>query len=231
MRFRGKAVATAGVLMILAVSTHLMAQGESQPTGEPQEEMGFFITSVGLGNGADLGGLEGADAHCQALAEAVGAGHRTWRAYLSTQTTGGEAAVNARDRIGSGPWYNANGVIIGNDVDHLHYDNSNIRYEHALNERGETVNSGVMGDSPNFHDILTGTQIDGTAFPPGEDRTCSNWTSSSNDGSAFVGHHDRYTRQDPGAPWNASHPSQGCSQQALENTGGAGLFYCFASDG
>ncbi len=224
MSLKQAVTATVAGLCVIALSTHLLAQED-----ESQEEMGFFITSVGVGNGADLGGLDGADAHCQALAEDVGAGDRTWRAYLSTQAEGGQQAVNARDRIGSGPWHNAEGLLIGSDVDHLHYDNSNIRYEHALNERGETVNSGVMGDSPNYHDILTGTRIDGTAFPSGEDRTCSNWTSS-DEGSAFVGHHDRYTRQTPGAPWNASHPSQGCSQDNLVATGGAGLFYCFAAN-
>jgi hypothetical protein len=201
------------------------AQAPEEPT--PAQEMGFFITSVGSGNGGDLGGLSGADAHCQALAEAVGAGDRTWRAYLSTQAADGRAAINARDRIGEGPWYNADGVMIASSVDDLHYNNANVNYDFALNERGERVNSGVMGDSPNFHDILTGSRMDGTAFPPGEDRTCRNWTSSG-EGSAFVGHHDRYTRQTPGASWNSAHASRGCSQADLVATGGAGLFYCFA---
>jgi hypothetical protein len=137
----------------------------------------FFLTSVGTGDGADLGGLEGADNHCLILAEAVGAVNQTWRAYLSTQTTGEQPAVNARDRIGEGPWHNANGLLIANNVDQLHYDNSNLNYDDALNERGERMNSGAMGDSPNQHDILTGTQMDGTAFGRGEDRTCDNWTS------------------------------------------------------
>jgi len=197
-------------------------------SAQDAQPMGFFITSVGLGNGGDLGGLDGADAHCQALAAAAGAGDRAWRAYLSTQGAGGQA-VNARDRIGTGPWANADGLQIAADLDDLHYNNANIRYEYALNERGETVNSGAMGDSPNFHDILTGTRLDGTAFPPGEDRTCSNWTSSG-EGSAMVGHHDRITFQTPGASWNSAHPSQGCGQTSLEGTGGAGLFYCFATD-
>jgi hypothetical protein len=210
----------------VALATHALASGGHEDA-ESQEPMGFFITSVGVGNGAALGGLSGADAHCQALADAVGSGDRTWRAYLSTQATGGEPAVNARDRIGEGPWHNAAGVLIAADLDILHYDNSNINYEHALNERGEKVNSGAMGDSPNFHDILTGTRLDGTAFPPGEDRTCSNWTSDG-EGSAFVGHHDRFIRQDPGSSWNSVHPSRGCSQEDLVATGGAGLFYCFA---
>lgn len=196
---------------------------------QAQQEMGFFITSVGMGQGADLGGLEGADRHCQTLAAAVGAGDRTWRAYLSTQATDGKPAVNARDRIGAGPWHNAAGLLIASTADHLHYDNSNINYEHALNERGEKVNSGAKGDRPNMHDILTGTRIDGTSFPAGEDRTCGNWTSSTT-GSAMVGHHDRFTRATPGSPWNMAHPSRGCSQENLAGSGGAGLFYCFAAN-
>lgn len=196
---------------------------------EEQPELGFFITSVGPGNGGDLGGLEGADVHCQALAEAVGAGHRTWRAYLSTQAVDGQAAVNARDRIGDGPWHNAAGDLIAADLDDLHYNNANVDYEHALNERGETVSSGAMGDDSTQHDILTGTRLDGTAFPPGEDRTCSNWTSSG-EGSAMVGHHDRFRFDTHGSPWNTAHPSRGCSQEDLVGTGGAGLFYCFAAE-
>ncbi len=198
---------------------------ELQTTSD--ELMTFFLTSVGTGDGADLGGLEGADNHCLILAEAVGAVNQTWRAYLSTQTTGGQPAVNARDRIGEGPWHNVNGLLIANNVDQLHYDNSNINYDYALNERGERMNSGAMGDSPNQHDILTGTQMDGTAFGRGEDRTCDNWTSSS-EGSALLGHHDRFSRTTPGASWNSAHPSRGCSQPDLEATGGAGLFFCFA---
>ncbi|MDE0393773.1 MAG: lectin [Gammaproteobacteria bacterium] len=193
------------------------------------EPLGFFITSVGPGNGGDLGGLAGADAHCQTLADAVGAGDRTWRAYLSTQASGGQAAVNARDRIGEGPWFNAAGMRIAANVDDLHYNNANLNYDHSLNERGEMVNSGAAGDSPNMHDVLTGTQLDGTAFPPGDDRTCDNWTSSG-DGNAMVGHHDRFTFQTPGSPWNQAHPSQGCAQEQLVATGGAGLYYCFAAD-
>jgi hypothetical protein len=224
MAFRRLAVTGAVVVCALGVSAHLLGPGQER---DVRDEMGFFITSVGSGNGGDLGGLDGADAHCQALAEAAGAGARTWRAYLSTQADGDHDAVNARDRIGDGPWHNAEGVLIASDLDDLHYNNANVNYDYALNERGERVNSGVMGDSPNFHDILTGTRLDGTAFPSGEDRTCSNWTSSGA-GSAFVGHHDRYTRQTPGASWNSVHPSRGCSQEDLVATGGAGLFYCFA---
>lgn len=199
------------------------------PAQEEELDMGFFITSVGPGSGGDLGGLEGADAHCQSLAEATGARDRVWRAYLSTQATGGEDAVHARDRIGAGPWANADGLVIATDIDDLHYNNANIRYEYALDEWGETVGSGAMGDPDTRHDILTGTRLDGTAFPPGEDRTCDNWTSSS-EGSAMVGHHDRFRFTTPGSPWNEAHPSSGCSQEALEGTGGAGLFYCFAID-
>ena len=214
----------AAFLFALALAPQVRAQ---ETTGDAP--MGFFITSEGPGDGANLGGLEGADAHCQALAEDAGAGDRTWRAYLSTQATDTEPAVHARDRIGDGPWANANGLQIAADVDDLHYNNANIRYEYALDERGETVSSGALGDPVTRHDILTGTGLDGTAFPPGEDRTCDNWTSSG-EGSAMVGHHDRFSFDTPGSPWNTSHPSRGCSQESLEATGGAGLFYCFAVD-
>lgn len=224
MNWKWTATGVAFTLVGLGIPVEATAQ-----QNEEAMPMGFFITSEGPGNGADLGGLAGADAHCQSLASEVGAGDRTWRAYLSTQADGGSAAVNARDRIGEGPWANANGLQIAADVDDLHYNNANIRYEYALNERGEPVNSGANGDSPNMHDILTGSGLDGTAFPQGQDRTCSNWTSSG-EGSAMVGHHDRYTFDTPGSPWNTAHPSQGCSQEALVGTGGNGLFYCFAAD-
>jgi hypothetical protein len=224
-------VAVSGVVALVVWSVWVGRPGPetAEAAGDPPsvQELGFFITSEGPGNGGDLGGLSGADAHCQALAESVGAGHRTWRAYLSTQARDDAPAAHARDRIGEGPWHNADGVMIASGVDDLHYNNANVNYEFALNERGERVNSGVMGDSPNFHDILTGTRMDGTAFPPDEDRTCQNWTSSG-EGSAFVGHHDRYTRETPGASWNSAHASRGCSQPDLVATGGAGLFYCFA---
>jgi len=210
-------------LLIVAAWVQVMTQQNQEP-----EPMGFFITSVGQGNGGDLGGLAGADAHCHALAKAVGAGDRTWRAYLSTQASAGQPAVNARDRIGDGPWANAAGLVIATDVNELHYNNAAINYEHALNERGERVNSGASGDDPNWHDILTGSQLDGTAFPPGDDRTCRNWTSSG-EGSAMVGHHDRFRFTTPGSPWNTAHPSRGCSQEDLVATGGNGLFYCFAT--
>ncbi len=185
--------------------------------------MSFFVTSVGLGNGGDLGGLEGADAHCAALAEAAGATGKTWRAYLSTQEEG-QRGISARDRIGSGPWHNAKGVMIAADLDQLHL-NPNIIKTTALDENGELVNG--RGDSPNRHDILTGTMADGTAYFPSvtEGRTCSNW-SSSGEGSATVGHHDRHGGGN--ISWNAAHNSRGCSVDALAATGGAGLFMCFA---
>ncbi len=188
-------------------------------TAAQDNEMTFFLTSEGAGNGADLGGLEGADAHCQALAEAAGAGDATWRAYLSADS------INARDRIGSGPWHNANGVLIAEDVDALHSDDANINKETAVDENGQTVKG--SGDTPNRHDILTGSRTDGTAFDDGEDHTCSNWTSSS-DGSAHLGHHDRLSRGEPGSPWNDAHASRACDQESLRATGGDGLFYCFA---
>ena len=194
-----------------------------------QGTMTFFVTSAGLGKGADLGGLEGADRHCQTLAAAVGAGNRTWRAYLSTQGPGG---VNARDRIGRGPWQNAKGVVIAKDVAELHGTN-NLTKQTALTEKGMPVNG--RGDSPNMHDILTGSQRDGTAFTGADDRTCGNWTKSGQ-GTAIVGHSDRMglDDSDTAKSWNSSHPSRGpgggCSQDDLKSTGGAGLFYCFAAN-
>ena len=204
--------------------------GAPAQQGGAAGDMTFFLTSVGPGNGADLGGLAGADRHCQELAEAAGAGDHTWRAYLSTRASGGAAAVNARDRIGQGPWQNAEGVVIARDLDELHGDN-NLDKDTALTERGEVVNG--RGDTPNRHDILTGSQPDGTAFAAGEDRTCGNWTLSGAEGAAMVGHHDRQGLRDdaPSRSWNSSHPSRGgCSQEALRGTGGDGLFYCFAAD-
>ncbi len=190
-----------------------------------QSSVTFFVTSVGSGKGADFGGLAGADRHCQALATAVGAGNRTWRAYLSTQ---GSPAVNARDRIGKGPWQNARGVVVAKSVADLHGTN-NLTKETALTEKGAVVNG--RGDSPNQHDILTGSQADGRAFAGADDRTCGNWTKSG-EGSAMVGHHDRVGLRDdePSRSWNASHPSRGCSDDALRGTGGAGFIYCFASN-
>ena len=200
--------------------------GAAQAQEAGAAAMSFFVTSVGSGEGADLGGLEGADARCQALAEAVGAGG-TWRAYLSTQAADGQEAVNARDRIGPGPWQNVQGVVIAASVEALHGEN-NLTKATAVSEQGAPING--RGDQPNMHDILTGSQPDGTAFAAGEDRTCGNWTKSGADGAAMVGHHDRMGLRDdaPSKSWNSSHSTRGgCSQEALQGTGGAGLFYCF----
>jgi hypothetical protein len=191
--------------------------------------MSFFITSSGPGNGADLGGLEGADAHCQFLADQVGFGDATWRAYLSAAPTEADPAVNARDRIGGGPWFNHGGIMIARDPDHLHSDDANLTKETILTERGEMVNG--RGDSPNQHDILTGSTLLGTAFGADEgDTTCSNWTSSG-EGSARVGHHDRTGGGENPTSWNSAHGSRGCGQADLQGTGGNGYFYCFAVDG
>ena len=190
-------------------------------------KLSFFITSAGPGDGASMGGLAGADAHCQALAEAVGAGERTWRAYLSASAADDTAAVNARDRIGSGPWHNAKGVRLAQSVDDLHSDSNNLGKEMSLTERGEVVNG--RGDTPNQHDILTGSQADGTAFADGEDHTCQNWASDG-EGSAQVGHHDRQGGGSAPTSWNSAHGSRGCSQANLQGTGGNGYFYCFAAE-
>jgi hypothetical protein len=203
----------------------VVAACATAPAPGQQHDMSFFLTSTGPGNGAALGGLAGADAHCTALAESVGAGDRTWRAYLSLPATDGNAAVNARDRIGSGPWHNAEGVLIAESVTDLHGDNAKWTKATVLNERGEAVNG--RGDSPNRHDILTGSQSDGTAYPAGEDTTCSGWTSAG-EGSARVGHHDRDGGGENPNSWNSAHGSRGCSQSDLRGTGGDGLFYCFA---
>lgn len=192
--------------------------------------MTFFITSAGTGRGADLGGLEGADKHCQTLAAAAGAGQRTWRAYLSTQgaALNDTKVVHARDRIGAGPWHNAKGVRIARNVEELHSGANNLTKDSALDEKGQPVNDRSM--KPNKHDILTGSRPDGTAFPPFGDTTCGNWTKSGADGSAMVGHHDRAgpVPHNWATSWNSSHPSRGCSQEALRGTGGDGFFYCFA---
>jgi hypothetical protein len=217
-------------LVVLVVLLSLSWIASSQ---EPKNNMTFFITSVGSGKGADLGGLAGADKHCQALAQAVGAGNRTWHAYLSTSAADGKPAVNARDRIGKGPWQNAKGVVIAKDVDDLHSNNNKINKETGLSEKGETINA--SGDKPNMHDILTGSQPDGRAFSGSEDMTCHNWTSSTT-GTAMLGHHNRQGQRDDESSrsWNSSHPSRGtgtsggCSQEGLRSSGGNGLFYCFA---
>src|SRR5918911_1154812 len=208
------------------LSLGLVAGAQAQQSGASGNTT-FFITSVGSGKGADLGGLEGADRHCQQLAQAAGAGSRTWRAYLSTQ---GQGAVNARDRIGRGPWQNAKGEVIAKDVADLHSANNKISKATALTETGEPVKG--RGDQPNMHDILTGSQADGRAFTGGDDMTCRNWTSSG-EGAAMVGHHDRIGLRDDDASksWNTSHPSRGpnggCSQEALRGTGRARAVFFF----
>ena len=192
--------------------------------GALAQDMTFFITSVGLGNGGDLGGLEGADAHCQALAESAGAGDKTWRAYLGTETDGGRG-TDARSRIGEGPWHNAGGDLIAENLDQLHVS-PNMFAGTGLDENGNRVNA--RGDQPNKHDILTGSMADGTAyFPDDADHTCNNWTSSG-EGSAQVGHHDRHGGGN--TSWNSAHASRSCSQEDLQATGGDGLFYCFAAE-
>lgn len=194
-----------------------------------QASMSFFVTSVGKGDGANLGGLEGADAHCHALAKAAGATKTGWRAYLSTTAPGGEAGVNARDRIGKGPWQNAKGVVVANSVDELHSPANKIDKQTALNEKGEPISG--RGDAVNTHDILTGSDPQGQYSTAGGDTTCGNWTKNG-EGSAIVGHHDRMGLKDTRHmnSWNSSHGTSGCSREGLKGTGGAGLFYCFAAD-
>lgn len=203
----------------------ILAVGISVALAQAPANMSFFVTSANPGQGGNLGGLEGADAHCQSLAEAVGAGNKTWRAYLSTDT------VDAKDRIGSGPWYNSKGELIAQNVADLHSDNNKITAATALNEKGTAPNY-LGGDPPAplaqplQHDILTGTNEDGTS----SGLTCNNWTSSSNDSNATLGHADRIGRNPGVNSWNAIHPSQGCSMESLAATGGAGMFYCFATN-
>jgi len=204
-------IMSGGLILAGLLSGEASAQGQTGP-------MGFFVTSAGSGQGGNLGGLEGADAICEARAEAVGAGARTWRAYLSTQ---GPNAVNARDRIGSGQWFNARGTQIAANLETLHSINNRFSLMNALDEAGRMIPG--AGFSPNRHDILTGTQLDGTAYPAGDDMTCNNWTSNSDTNKARLGHHDF-------ANWNSTHDSQGCSQDALVRTGGFGLLYCFAAE-
>jgi hypothetical protein len=212
------------------LGAYLVEAQQPPPAPAQQQPMSFFVTSVGLGNGANLGGLAGADRHCQALATAAGAGAKTWHAYLSTSASGGQAAVNARDRIGSGPWYSAKGGRIAQNVGDLHGDTieqarlgNNINKTTAISEKGEPIKG--VGDTPNQHDILTGSQPDGRAYTDGADHTCGNWTSGAA-GTAQLGHHDRTGGGN--TSWNATHPSRGCSQENLVATGGAGLLYCFA---
>ena len=209
--------------VVAVASIALLAFGVEAAAQTSSSGMSFFVTSTGSGKGADFGGLDGADKFCQTMAAAAGAGGRTWHAYLSTQ---GAQAVNAKDRIGTGPWQNAKGVVIAKDVAELHGTN-NLNKQTALTEKGEGVNG--RGDTPNKHDILTGTQPDGTAFAGSDDKTCGNWTKSG-EGIAIVGHHDRtgLDTTPPALSWNSSHPTRGCSDDALKSTGGAGLLYCFA---
>lgn len=219
---------------LIAPACAALAVFAAAPARAQSADTSFFLTSNGIGNGANLGGLAGADNYCQTLAQAAGAGApKVWRAYLSTQAAGGQPAVNARDRIGKGPWQNSKGVVIARDVADLHGSANNLTKQTALSEKGEVING--RGDTPNRHDVLTGSQPDGTAFASGEDRTCRNWTSSTQ-GSAMVGHSDRIGLRDDAESksWNSSHPSRGpdggCSQADLKSTGGDGLLYCFAAN-
>ena len=215
----------------LAAAGLITVAGCANMPPDPRE-MTFFVTSVGTGKGGDLGGIEGADRHCQSLAQAAGAGNRTWRAYLSTQAPklADPNFVNARDRIGMGPWQNANGVVIARNVDELHSASSNLTKQTTLDEKGRLVNGRT--EQPNKHDMLTGSRPDGTAFPgaPFPDMTCGNWTKSGTDGAAMTGHHDRVGPLDApwATSWNSAHPTLGCSQERVRPTGGDGLFYCFA---
>ncbi|MFN0100960.1 MAG: lectin [Bryobacteraceae bacterium] len=218
------------ITLVLATAPFATAQAQQKQTQPPKQPMSFFVTSEGPGKGANLGGLAGADEHCQKLAAAAGAGNRTWRAYLSANAEEGKPAVNARDRIGQGPWYNAAGARIAQNIADLHGDTVElarmgnfINKMTAITEKGTRING--SGDTPNQHDILTGSTADGRAFTDGADHTCKNWTSEG-EGSAQVGHHDRTGGGN--ISWNTTHPSRGCSQANLVATGGAGLFYCFA---
>jgi hypothetical protein len=223
-----QAVAVA-FLVAAGMASSAYAQDKAKAKGAQKggADMTFFVTSVGKGNGADLGGLEGADAHCTALAKAAGSKRSNWKAYLSTTAPGGDPGVNARDRIGKGPWRNAKGVVVANNVAQLHSAKSNVNKKTALTEKGEMVKG--RGDTPNEHDILTGSDSAGMYSTAGGDTTCGNWTKSG-DGSAIVGHHDRIGLKDSWhmKSWNSSHGSRGCSQDQLKSSGGAGLFYCFA---
>ena len=203
------------------------AQAQQKAPDGPSKKMSFFVSSTGSGKGADLGGLDGADKLCQSLAQDAGAGKRTWHAYLSASATPTSKAVNARDRIGRGPWYNYSGVMIARNIDDLH-NNANINKKTGLTEKGGTVNG--VGDKPNMHDILTGSDTQGRAFPGSIDTTCGNWTSSGT-GSAELGHVDRTGLADtlPAHSWMMAHPSRGCSQDNLRSTGGNGFLYCFAA--
>ncbi len=224
MHTKRRPAITLTLCALLGIGAAVIAARNAAAQGAPK--MTFFITSAGPGDGANLGGVAGADKHCQRLAGTVGAGDRTWRAYLSTTGDGKQAAVNARDRIGKGPWYNAKGVVAAQNVADLHSDMSKLSKEVSLSEKGEMING--RGDTPNRHDILTGSQADGTALTGDPAATtCGNWTSNAA-GSAQVGHHDRQGGGANPTSWNAAHMSKGCSQANLQGTGGDGLFYCFA---
>ncbi|MES2353672.1 MAG: lectin [Pseudomonadota bacterium] len=221
----------------LLTSSFAFAQQPTAPVADakkaPPPPMSFFVTSTGVGKGADLGGLEGADKHCQTLATAAGSSNKTWHAYLSTQATSDKPAVNARDRIGQGPWYNARGAVVAKDLAHLHGDTldaarqgNNLSKTTALSEKNEPIKG--AGDMPNQHDIITGSQPDGRAFTDNADHTCKNFTSSAADGSTQVGHFDRTGGGN--TSWNSAHPSRGCGQENLVATGGGGFLYCFATN-
>ena len=222
------AIATSAALALIVAACAPADTPETEEADEAADmaAMTFFITSAGPGDGANLGGLEGADAYCETLAAAQGAGGMGWMAYLSTIDEEGNAAVNARDRIGTGPWHNQAGVLVANDADELHSEAANLTKETILTEMGDMVNG--RGDDPNMHDILTGSNMDGTAFTGEENTNCDNWMSNG-EGSAAVGHHDRQGGGQNPTSWNSAHGSRGCSQENLQGTGGNGFFYCFAA--
>jgi hypothetical protein len=211
-------------MVAAALAATACASVGGQETASSGSKMSFFITSVGLGDGANLGGLAGADKHCQTLAAAAGAGGKTWRAYLSADAANGQPAVNARDRIGNGPWFNANGVQVASSIADLHSDNNKLSKENSLSETGAVTNG--RGDTPNMHDILTGSNLDGTLTPT---MTCNNWTSNAATGGASAGHHDRQGGGANPTSWNSAHPTRGCGQTQLAGSGGAGKYYCFAT--
>jgi hypothetical protein len=222
-------IATSAALALIVAACAPSDTPETEEVADEAADMAamtFFITSAGPGDGANLGGIEGADAHCETLAAAAGVGGMGWAAYLSTINEDGSAAVNARDRIGTGPWHNQAGVLVANDVDELHSEAANLTKETILTEMGDMVNG--RGDDPNMHDILTGSNMDGTAFTGEEYDNCDNWMSNG-EGSAAVGHHDRQGGGDNPTSWNSAHGSRGCSQENLQGTGGNGFFYCFAA--
>ena len=223
------AIATSAALALIVAACAPSDTPEAEEVANEAADMAamtFFITSAGPGDGANLGGIEGADAHCETLAAAAGVGGMGWAAYLSTINEDGSAAVNARDRIGTGPWHNQAGVLVANDADELHSEAANLTKETILTEMGDMVNG--RGDDPNMHDILTGSNMDGTAFTGEEYDNCDNWMSNG-EGSAAVGHHDRQGGGDNPTSWNSAHGSRGCSQENLQGTGGNGFFYCFAA--